>query len=145
MSSDYGSDIDLDDEDILNILDGNINDNTAYDSTPSSTDFPQQGREEKRVAIDNDGFPEIINDINPTSPRRVVFAPEFQNDSVDQDNEEGFIRYPELTVRKDDEFIIQYPNLRACADGEKINDPRSIHKKKPLFRKANSNRRQSKR
>ena len=134
--SDYGSDIDLDDEDLLNILDGNINDNTAYDSTPSSTDFPQQGREEKRVAIDSDGFPEIINDINPTSPRRVVFAPEFQNDSVDQDNKEGFIRYPELTVSKDDEFIIQYPNLRACADGEKKMIPVPFAKKKNPFQKS---------
>jgi len=139
MSSNYGSDINLDDEeDLLNILDGNINDNTEYDSTPSSTDFPQRGREGKRVAIGNNGFPEIINDINPTSPQPRQFkegglcssVPMFQNYSVDQNNEDGLIRYPELSVGKDDEFIIQYPNLPACADGEKTDDPPPFAKKK---------------
>ena len=139
MSSDYGSDINLDDEeDLLNILDGSINDNTGYDSAPSSTDFSQQGREGKRVAIDNNGFPEIISDINPTSPQSHQFkggdlcfsVPVFQHDSVDQNNEEVLIQYPELTVGKGDEFIIQYPNRRACADGEKTDNPRPIRKKK---------------
>ncbi|CUS15544.1 unnamed protein product [Tuber aestivum] len=134
MSSDYGSDINLDDEgDLLNILDGNINDSTAYGSTPSSTDLPQQGREGKRVAIDNDGFPDSISHVNPASSRRVVLAPVFHNDSVDQDGEEGPILYPELAVGKDDEFIIQYPDLRACSDAVDDDEQSNITGAPPIL------------
>lgn len=100
MSSDYGSDINIDGEDhLLGLLDKS--DSYSENRSQTPLNFSQQVLEEvPALSIDGDEVPEALEHPRLSGPRGIVLVPVFTDQPAEEDNDAATaVQYPDLSSR----------------------------------------------